>query len=143
VVAPVRGEPFNAVRGLGAHCNGQPLQVGSIQRLLDGVAVTVSPKPHAGFLPTYVEQLDRVLGALAGARCSGSMALDLAYLAAGRVDLFWERGMGAWDAAAGVLLTREAGGEVSTLGGLPQPQSAQIAAATTRLSAVWRDLLAR
>jgi myo-inositol-1(or 4)-monophosphatase len=142
VVDPVRGELFSAARGLGAHCNGQPLQVGSPQRLLDAVAATVFPKPHAGFLPPYVEQLGRVLGAVAGARRSGSMALDLAYLAAGRVDLFWERGMGAWDAAAGVLLIREAGGEVFTLDGLPWMQSAQIAAATPGLSAAWRELLA-
>jgi myo-inositol-1(or 4)-monophosphatase len=82
-----------------------------------------------------------VLGAVAGARRSGSMALDLAYLAAGRLDLFWERGMGAWDAAAGVLLIREAGGEVFTLDGLPWMQSAHIAAATPGLSGAWRTLL--
>lgn len=141
VVDPVRGELFSAARGLGAHCNGQPLRVGSPQRLIDAVAATVFPKPHAGFLPAYVAQLGRVLGAVAGARRSGSMALDLAYLAAGRLDLFWERGMGAWDAAAGVLLIREAGGEVFTLDGLPWMQSAHIAAATPGLSGAWRTLL--
>jgi myo-inositol-1(or 4)-monophosphatase len=143
VVDPVRGELFSAARGLGACCNGEPLRVGSPLRLLDAVAATVFPKPHASFLPGYVSQLGRVLGAVAGARRSGSMALDLAYLAAGRIDLFWARGMGAWDAAAGVLLIREAGGEVFTLDGLPWMQSAQIAAATPGLSAAWRDLLTR
>ncbi len=143
VVDPVRGELFSAALGLGAHLNGERLWVGSPQRLLDAVAATVFPKPHAGFLPGYVDQLGRVLGAVAGARRSGSMALDLAYLAAGRVDLFWERGMGAWDAAAGVLLIREAGGEVFTLDGLPWMRSAQIAAATPGLSAAWRELLTR
>ena len=69
------------------------------------------------------------------------MALDLAYLAAGRLDLFWEQGMGAWDAAAGVLLVREAGGEVFTLDGLPWMASQQIAAAVPGLSADWRALL--
>lgn len=143
VVDPVRGELFSAALGLGAHLNGEPLRVGSPQRLLDAVAATVFPKPHAGFLPGYVDQLGRVLGAVAGARRSGSMALDLAYLAAGRVDLFWEHGMGAWDAAAGVLLIREAGGDVFTLDGLPWMRSAQIAAATPGLSAAWRELLTR
>lgn len=143
VVDPVRGELFSAARGLGAHCNGEPMQVGSPQRLLNAVAATVFPKPHASFLPRYVEQLGRVLGAVAGARRSGSMALDLAYLAAGRVDLFWARGMGAWDAAAGVLLVREAGGEVFTLDGLPWMESAQIAAATPCLREIWGELLAR
>lgn len=143
VVDPVRRELFSAARGLGAHCNGQALRVGSPQRLLDAVAATVFPKPHAAFLPHYLQQLGAVLGEVAGARRSGSMALDLAYLAAGRVDLFWERGMGPWDAAAGVLLIREAGGEVFTLDALPWMQSAQIAAATPGLSAAWRALLTR
>jgi myo-inositol-1(or 4)-monophosphatase len=141
VVDPVRAEVFSAARGLGAQCNGQPLCVGAPRRLIDAVAATVFPKPHAAFLPSYVAQLGRVLGAVAGARRSGSMALDLAYLAAGRVDLFWERGMGAWDAAAGVLLIREAGGEVFTLDGQAWMQSAEIAAATPGLSAAWRELL--
>lgn len=141
VMDPVRGELFSAARGLGAHCNGQALHVGSPQRLIDAVAATVFPKPHADFLPHYLQQLGSVLGAVAGARRSGSMALDLAYLAAGRVDLFWERGMGPWDAAAGVLLIREAGGEVFTLDALPWMQSTQIAAATPGLSAAWHALL--
>jgi len=143
VLDPVRGELFSAARGQGAHCNGQALNVGSPLRLLDAVAATVFPKPHACFMPAYVQQLGRVLGAVGGARRSGSMALDLAYLAAGRLDLFWERGMGAWDAAAGVLLVREAGGEVFTLDGLPWMRSEQIAAATPGLSSAWRELLAR
>jgi myo-inositol-1(or 4)-monophosphatase len=141
VVDPVRGELFSAARGQGAHCNGRALRVGSPQHLCDAVAATVFPKPHAEFLSTYVEQLERVLGAVAGARRSGSMALDLAYLAAGRVDLFWERGMGAWDAAAGVLLIREAGGEIFTLDGLPWMQSQEIAAAAPSVSVAWRELL--
>lgn len=143
VVDPVRGELFSAARGLGAHCNGRALSVGSPQRLLDAVAATVFPKPHAAFMQTYLQQLGYVLGAVGGARRSGSMALDLAYLAAGRIDLFWERGMGAWDAAAGVLLVREAGGNVFTLDGLPWMRSEQIAAATPSLSNAWRELLAR
>ena len=141
VADPVRGELFSAARGHGAFCNGEILRVASPQRLIDAVAATVYPKPHADFLASYVQQLGRVLGAVAGARRSGSMALDLAYLAAGRVDLFWERGIGAWNAAAGVLLIREAGGEVFTLDGLPWMQSTQIAAATPGLRAAWRELL--
>ncbi len=143
VVDPVRGELFSAAQGLGAHCNGRALRVGSPQRLIDAVAATVFPKPHAAFMPHYLQQLGNVLGEVAGARRSGSMALDLAYLAAGRVDLFWERGMGAWDAAAGVLLIREAGGDIFTLDALPWMQSAQIAAATPTLSAAWYALLTR
>jgi myo-inositol-1(or 4)-monophosphatase len=143
VVDPVRGELFSAARGYGSHLNGEPLKVGSPQRLIDAVAATVFPKPYADFMAGYVNQLGSVLCGVAGLRRSGSMALDLAYLAAGRVDLFWERGMGAWDAAAGVLLIREAGGEVFTLDGQPWMQSSQIAAATPGLTAAWRDLLTR
>lgn len=143
VVDPVRGERFSAARGLGAHVNGRVLRVGSPPRLIDAVAATVFPKPNAPFLQAYLQQLGRVLGAVAGARRSGSMALDMAYLAAGRLDLFWEHGMGAWDAAAGVLLIREAGGEVFTLDGMPWMQSTQIAAATPGLIGAWRDLLTR
>lgn len=143
VVDPVRAELFSAARGLGARVNGRLLRVGSPQRLIDAVAATVFPKPQSPILETYLQQLGRVLGAVAGARRGGSMALDLAYLAAGRVDLFWEHGMGAWDAAAGVLLIREAGGEVFTLDSKPWMQSAQIAAATPDLVGAWRDLLTR
>jgi myo-inositol-1(or 4)-monophosphatase len=78
---------------------------------------------------------------VAGVRRAGSMALELAYLAAGRVDLFWERGMGAWDAAAGVLLIREAGGVVFALDGKPWLSSAEICAATPDLSEAWRNML--
>jgi myo-inositol-1(or 4)-monophosphatase len=141
VVDPVRGELFSAARGMGAQLNGKTLQVAAPARLINAVAATVFPKPQADFLPSYLEQLGRVLGAVAGARRSGSMALDLAYLAAGRLDLLWEQGMGAWDAAAGVLLVREAGGEVFTLDGLPWMASQQIAAAVPGLSADWRALL--
>jgi myo-inositol-1(or 4)-monophosphatase len=141
VLDPVRGELFSAARGLGAHCNGVALTVTSPSNLMQAVAATVFPKPRADFMPPYVAQLTRVLDATAGVRRSGSMALDLAYLAAGRVDVFWERGMGAWDAAAGVLLIREAGGEVFTLDGLPWMQSTHIAAATPGLSEAWRTLL--
>lgn len=143
VVDPVRGELFSAARGLGAHLDGELLNVASPERLIDAVAATVFPKPHAEFMGEYAKQLGRVLGEVAGARRSGSMALDLAYLAAGRVDLFWERGMGAWDAAAGVLLIREAGGEVFTLDGQPWMVSQQIAAATPGLACDWRELLMR
>jgi myo-inositol-1(or 4)-monophosphatase len=141
VVDPVRGELFSAARGRGAQLNGKALRVGAPQRLIDAVAATVFPKPQAGGLPGYLVQLGRVLGAVAGARRSGSMALDLAYLAAGRLDLFWAQGMGAWDAAAGVLLVREAGGEVFTLDGLPWMASQHIAASVPGLISDWRALL--
>lgn len=78
---------------------------------------------------------------VAGVRRSGSVALGLAYLAAGRVDVFWQCGMGAWDSAADVLLIREAGGEVFTLDGLPWLASKEVCAAVPGLAEAWRALL--
>lgn len=141
VLDPALGELFSAALGMGAHCNGVSLNVAAPRTLMDAVAATVFPKPRGPLMAPYVAQLTRVLDATAGARRSGSMALDMAYLAAGRVDVFWERGMGAWDAAAGVLLVREAGGVVFTLDGLAWMQSSHIAAATPGLSEAWRNLL--
>jgi myo-inositol-1(or 4)-monophosphatase len=92
-------------------------------------------------MDSYMARLDRVMRQVAGVRRAGSMALELAYLAAGRVDVFWERGMGAWDAAAGVLLIREAGGVVFTLDNKPWMVSAEIAAAVPGLEGNWRNLL--
>jgi myo-inositol-1(or 4)-monophosphatase len=69
------------------------------------------------------------------------MALEMAYLAAGRVDVFWSHDMGSWDAAAGVLLIREAGGEVFTLDGLVWHTSRRIAAATPGLARAWQQML--
>jgi len=141
VADPSRHELFSASLGGGAHLNGVPLRVHPVQHLSEAVAATVFPKPGARFMGPYVQCLGRVLERVAGARRSGSMVLDLAYLAAGRIDLFWSQGMGAWDAAAGVLLIREAGGEVFTLDGLPWMESAGIAAATPALAGPWRGLL--
>jgi myo-inositol-1(or 4)-monophosphatase len=141
VVDPVRGEVFSAAAGMGATCNGIALTVAAPAQLINAVAATVFPKPRAVFMHRYLQRFGRVLDSVAGVRRAGSMALDLAYLAAGRVDLFWEQGMGAWDAAAGVLLVREAGGNVFTLDGLPWMASAEIAAATPGLRCAWRELL--
>lgn len=138
---PTRGEVFSAAAGRGAFLGAQRLQVATTGLLADALAATVFPKPRASFMPAYLAQLGRVLRQTAGLRRSGSMALELAYLAAGRLDLFWEQGMGPWDAAAGVLLVQEAGAQVFTLDGLPWLQSARICAATPALAPSWRDVL--
>ncbi|MEY2791199.1 MAG: Inositol-monophosphatase [Pseudomonadota bacterium] len=141
VADPVRQEFFTAARGMGAKLNDRPIKASSVEHLADAVVATVFPKPEALEMSSYAYRLERVLGAVAGARRAGSMALDLAYLAAGRVDAFWAQNMGPWDAAAGVLLIREAGGEIFTLDGLPWLESRHIAASTMTLSFAWRDLL--
>ena len=141
VADPCRGEVFSAAAGQGAYLNGQRIQVANTASLNLAIASTVFPKPNAAFIDSYMVRLNRVMRSAAGVRRAGSMALELAYLAAGRVDLFWERGMGAWDAAAGVLLIREAGGLVWTLDDKPWVESAEICAAVPGLAAPWHELL--
>lgn len=141
VVDPCRQEVFSAALNHGATLNGKPLQVAATDQLHLAIAATVFPKPRAASLPDYLIQFDRAVSTVAGIRRSGSMALELAYLAAGRVDVFWSHDMGSWDAAAGVLLIREAGGNDFTLDGLVWHESRRIAAATPQLSAPWRELL--
>ena len=142
IADPCRNEVFSAARGAGATLNGAPIRVAQGARLDLALAATVFPKPQSAFMDSYLARFTHVITHVAGVRRAGSMALELAYLAAGRVDVFWERGMGAWDAAAGVLLIREAGGEVFTLDGLPWMESAEVCAATPALAAAWKDLLA-
>lgn len=142
ILDPVRQECFSAAQGHGAHCNGRPLSVSDTTALIRALAATVFPKPSASFMDQYLRELGTAMRACGGVRRSGSMALEMAYLAAGRLDVFWERGMGAWDAAAGVLLIREAGGQVWALDGLPWWQSQALAAAAPGVRQAWEQLLA-
>jgi myo-inositol-1(or 4)-monophosphatase len=141
IVDPCRQEVFSAALDHGATLNGKPLQVAGTDQLQLAVAATVFPKPRAASLPDYLIQFERAVSTVAGVRRSGSMALELAYLAADRVDVFWSHDMGSWDAAAGVLLIREAGGEVFTLDNVIWHESRRIAAATPQLASKWLQLL--
>ena len=141
VADPCRGEVFSAGLGQGCFLNGQRICVANTSFITHAIAATVFPKPNAPFMGDYMACFDRVVRQVAGVRRAGSMALELAYLAAGRVDLFWERGMGPWDAAAGVLLIQEAGGHVFTLDDKPWMTSTAIAAAIPGLRADWLALL--
>jgi myo-inositol-1(or 4)-monophosphatase len=141
VMDPVRGECFAAALGLGAQVNGTPLRVAHTAQLAQAVAATVFPKPTAAWMDLYLAELGACLRGCAGARRAGSMALELAYLAAGRVDVFWARGMGAWDAAAGRLLIQEAGGAFWTLDGEPWWRSRAVAASAPGVETLWQNLL--
>jgi myo-inositol-1(or 4)-monophosphatase len=92
-------------------------------------------------MPDYLIQFERVVSTLSGVRRSGSMALELAYLASGRIDVFWSHDMGSWDAAAGVLLIREAGGHVFTMDDLIWHESRRIAASSPQLASQWSRLI--
>jgi myo-inositol-1(or 4)-monophosphatase len=114
---PVTDELFTAERGKGAFLNDQRLRVAARQRLVDAVVACALPHHGRGDLATFQKEFSAVQEKVAGLRRFGSAALDLAWIAAGRLDGYWERDLSPWDMAAGVLLVREAGGFVSDFDG--------------------------
>src|SRR5438876_11833900 len=113
VYDPTRDEMFWAEKGAGAYVNEHRLRVSARRGLGDAVIGTGIPFRGCGDHPSYLAALAAVMSATAGVRRLGAAALDLAYVAAGRYDGFWEFGLSPWDIAAGLLLIREAGGHVS------------------------------
>lgn len=113
------GERWWAARGEGAFKNGRRMRVSTERPLLDALVGTGFPFKKLELLPTYLGQLERVLKSASGIRRGGSAALDLAYLAQGSLDCFWEEVLMPWDFAAGMLLVREAGGVVTGPEGEP------------------------
>ncbi len=118
VYDPMRQELFTASRGDGAQVDGKKIRV-SGQRTLEGALIgTGFPyRMAAAHVDDYLATLKAVMNTAAGVRRPGAASLDLAYVAAGRVDGFWEYGLGPWDTAAGTLLIQEAGGRVGTPAG--------------------------
>lgn len=118
VFDPLRDELFTAVRGEGAWLNGAPIGVTATASLQDALVGTgFAYLPEA--MLRNIRILDRVVPAVQGIRRPGAAALDLAYVACGRLDGFWELTLQPWDVAAGTLLIREAGGTVTTPSGRP------------------------
>ncbi len=117
VYDPIKDELFWAERGVGAYLNDRRLRVSSRRRLDEALLATGIPFRGHGDRRSYLAQLDAAMEATAGVRRFGAASLDLAYVAAGRYDGFWESHLSPWDIAAGVLLVREAGGYVSEIGG--------------------------
>jgi len=114
VYDPMRQEFFTASRGDGAQLEGKKIRVSS-QRTLEGSLIgTGFPFRAGAHLDEYLAMLKVVMSTAAGIRRPGAAALDLAYVAAGRIDGFWEFGLSPWDTAAGTLLIQEAGGRVGT-----------------------------
>ncbi|MDX1917681.1 MAG: inositol monophosphatase family protein [Candidatus Caenarcaniphilales bacterium] len=114
---PIKDELFTGIKGSGAFLNGRPLTVSDTGELKDALLVTGFAY-HADDLQEYSLKLFQKLNfATHGIRRDGSAALDLAYVAAGRFDGFWEYGLKLWDIAAGIVILREAGGSVSRLDG--------------------------
>ena len=113
----LRQELFTATRGVGAQLDSRRIRVSRRRGLEGALLATGFPFRANDDLDTYLEMLRIVMPQVAGVRRAGSAALDLAYVAAGRVDGFWELGLKPWDTAAGVLLVTEAGGHVSKIDG--------------------------
>jgi myo-inositol-1(or 4)-monophosphatase len=117
VYDPIREELFSAERGGGAFVNDRRLRVAARKDLPDCVIATGIPWLGKGAHASYVRELQSVMSGVAGIRRFGSAALDLAWVAAGRFDGFWEHDLLPWDMAAGVLLVREAGGFATDIAG--------------------------
>ena len=114
---PVSNELFWAEKGKGAFVNDRRLRVAVRQRLDESVLATGIPFLGHGQHARFLKELHQVSQRVAGVRRFGAAALDLAWVAAGRMDGFWERDLSPWDLAAGLLLVTEAGGKVTTAEG--------------------------
>ncbi len=134
VYQPLTDEMFWAEKGQGSFVNERRLRVSARRRLDESVIATGIPHHGRPEPELFLKQLARVMDATAGIRRFGSAALDLAYVAAGRYEGFWEIGLKPWDIAAGIILVREAGGYVSEIdGGHDMLSSGNVLAANDHL----------
>jgi len=134
VFDPSRNELFTASRGGGAFLDDRRMRVSKCGGLKDALVGTGFPFKEISRLELYFRQLRNVTNGASGVRRAGAAALDLAYVAAGRMDAFWEMGLSAWDMAAGALLIQEAGGLVGDLAGdADYLESGDIAAASPKV----------
>jgi len=134
VYDPGKNELFTASRGRGAFLDDRRMRVSKCIRLQDALVGTGFPYKEVSRLDLYMRQLRTMMTSSAGVRRAGAAALDLAYVAAGRLDAFWEMGLSRWDMSAGALLIQEAGGMVADLqGGADFLDRGEIAAATPKI----------
>lgn len=116
---PMRNELFSAEIGRGASLNGLPVKVSQVARMRDALITTGFPFRGKKIIDDYLRLFKSVFLRVSDLRRAGSAALDLAYLASGRCDGFFEAGLGPWDIAAGALIIREAGGMITDFDGGP------------------------
>ena len=116
---PVRDELFWAEKGQGAYCNGRRLSVSGVVNLRHSLLATGFFYTRASIEDNNLAEFGRIMPRVQGVRRGGSAALDMAYVAAGRLDGYWEFHLSPWDWAAGDLLVREAGGRTSDVSGRP------------------------
>jgi len=119
VINAANGELFTATKGGGARRNGQPIAVSTIDEPIRALIGTGFPFKQGGPYDEYLRTMPKVMRETAGIRRPGAAALDLADVACGRFEAFWELTLAPWDIAAGILLVREAGGIVTDMRGEP------------------------
>jgi myo-inositol-1(or 4)-monophosphatase len=121
VFDPIRGELFTASKGGGAQLNGFRIRASKAKELDQTILATALPFKNKDAVPAYLESFRKIYMQAGDIRRCGSAALDLAYVAAGRYDGYWEKGVKPWDIAAGELLVRESGGLVTDYSGGNDP----------------------
>ena len=119
VYDPTRDELFTAIKGQGAFLNGQPIRVSAAATLAKSLLVTGFAYDRRQVTDNNYREFCYLTHLTQGVRRDGAAALDLAYIAAGRFDGYWERGLSVWDMAAGVVLVESAGGQVTAYNGTP------------------------
>jgi len=131
---PLRQELYTATRGQGAQLNSRKIRVSQCKKLNTALIGTGFPYKKNHHFKSYIDTFEAIFPETVGVRRAGSAALDLAYVAAGRLDGFWEISLKEWDMAAGVLLVKEAGGLVGDFHGEDQfMDSGNLVAANSRI----------
>ena len=142
IYEPLRDEMFWAEKGAGAFLNDRRLRVSARRQLAEALIGTGIPFVGRGDHPSFLATLGAVMDATSGIRRLGVASLDLAYVAAGRLDGYWEFNLSPWDLAAGILLVREAGGYVTDMaGGSGMLASGDVIAANDHLHSPLSQLL--
>ena len=143
VYNPISGELFTATRGSGAQLNGKRIRVSDCKNIESAVVGTgFAYKRTSESIDTCISRVKKALEACSDLRRNGAAALDLSFVAAGRLDGFWETGLGAWDVAAGGLLVREAGGFISDLSGSDKfIETGRVLAATPKVYPKLLDMM--
>ena len=144
VLDPNRNELFTATKGVGAYLNDRRIRVSKTDRLESALVGTGFPFKEVEHLDDYIRMLRNMMLGASGVRRPGAAALDLAWVAAGRIDAFWEIGLSPWDMAAGALLVREAGGLIGDLEGNDKfLDTGRVVASNARLFAAMLQALAK
>ena len=142
VYAPIQDELFIGIKGRGATLNGRRVSVSKVSSLVDSIIATGFPYDRRSNPRNNMELFQRMMTRVQGIRRCGSAALDLCYLACGRLDGFWELRLKPWDMAAGVVIVREAGGRITNIrGGILDIYKDDILASNTLLHREMLDAL--